>query len=59
MESAEISEVKDLPSIINLKDFLTVKRYAKRIEKSVFKTMGLGIEDIAAAHIVMKSMGIV
>ena len=59
MESAEISEVKDLPSIMNLKDFLTGKRYSKRIEKSVFKTMGLGIEDLAAAHIVMKSMGIV
>lgn len=58
MESAEISEVKDLPSIINLKDFMAGKRSAKRIEKSVFKTMGLGIEDIAAAHIVMKSMGI-
>ena len=57
-ESTEIYEVKDLPNIVNLKDFMAGKRGTKRVEKSVFKTMGLGIEDLAAAHIVMKSMGI-
>ncbi|MHB8360525.1 MAG: Rossmann-fold NAD(P)-binding domain-containing protein [Thermoplasmataceae archaeon] len=58
LESVEISDIKDKNTVIELKDFMIGKRIAKRIDRSVFKTMGLGIEDLAAANIVLKSMGI-
>ncbi|EQD26114.1 ornithine cyclodeaminase, partial [mine drainage metagenome] len=59
LESAEISDIKDKNTVIELKDFMIGKRITKRIDRSVFKTMGLGIEDLAAANIILKSMGII
>lgn len=59
-ESSEIrdyftSHVKE--KIIELKDFL-VSAGEEKIRKSVFKSMGIGLEDIASAYLVLKKMGL-
>lgn len=42
--------------IIELKDLVT-KPPAREPERSVFKTMGVGLEDVAAAYLVLKNLG--
>lgn len=46
-------------NMIELKDFLaTVEKYGN-VKRSVFKSMGIGLEDIAAGYIVLKNMGLI
>ncbi len=57
-ESAEIrSYVKTYgrSNCINLKDFVLTKRHV--YGRSVFKSMGIGLEDVAAGYLVLKNMG--
>ncbi len=55
-ESSEISEVSDKNKIIELKDFIL---NPKKGNKTIFKTMGIGLEDIVSGYIVLKNMNIV
>lgn len=60
-ESGEIiglarTEHKD--KMIELKDFILKKDSYSAVKRSVFKTMGIGLEDIAAGYIVLKNMGL-
>ncbi len=43
--------------IVELKDFL-VSGQERNTKKSVFKSMGIGLEDIASAYLVLKDMGL-
>ncbi|MHB1440968.1 MAG: Rossmann-fold NAD(P)-binding domain-containing protein [Cuniculiplasma sp.] len=57
LESAEIQDVNGSERLMELKDFmLEGPTSAKR---SVFKTMGIGLEDIVAGYLVVKNMGLV
>jgi len=54
-ESAEIMSVKDKNKIVELKDFMNGK--GGKGKRTIFKSMGIGLEDIVAARIVAKNMG--
>ncbi len=59
-ESGEIiglMKSKSSPKPIELKDFMSSQRN-KHYQKSVFKSMGVGLEDLAAAYLVLKKMGV-
>jgi len=59
-ESAEIADYfasHGRMKIIELKDFLVSGR-DYNIRRSVFKSMGIGLEDIASAYLVLKKMGL-
>lgn len=61
LESAEISEFEetgDLSKMVEMKDIFDGKDYSGKYRRSVFKTMGIGLEDLAAAHALMKNLGI-
>jgi alanine dehydrogenase len=61
LESAEISEFEDtgdLSKMIEMKDIFDGRDYSGKYGRSVFKTMGIGLEDLAAAHALMKNLGI-
>lgn len=61
-ESGEIISLRDNhpeKGCVELGDLMRMNRddyYGKR--KTVFKTMGIGLEDVAAAYVLMKNMGI-
>ena len=60
-ESGEIiwlMKSKSSPKPIELKDFMSSQR-GKHYQKSVFKSMGVGLEDLAAAYLVLKKMGVI
>jgi alanine dehydrogenase len=57
-ESSEIMEIKDKGKIVELKDFI-VKKEKYPGNKTVFKSMGIGLEDVAAGYVVLKNMGII
>ncbi len=57
-ESGEIIDfMRENPGrkIVELRDFI---RNPEMGERTVFKSMGIGLEDVAAAHVVLKNMGI-
>ncbi|ARD85546.1 ornithine cyclodeaminase [Ferroplasma acidiphilum] len=57
MESSEISDIKDRSKITTLGEFmLNPDKY--RNSKSVFKCLGIGLEDLAAGYIVLKNMSL-
>ncbi len=59
-ESAEIMDYlssNGKGNVLELRDFVTTDS-TKEIRKSVFKSMGIGLEDLAVAYVVMKKMGI-
>ncbi|WP_337860795.1 ornithine cyclodeaminase [Ferroplasma sp.] len=56
-ESSEIMDVNNKEKIVELKDFIVNKENYKG-NKTVFKSMGIGLEDVAAGYIVLKNMGI-
>lgn len=61
LESAEISEFEkagDRSRLIEMKDIFDGNDYTGKYRKSVFKTMGIGLEDLAAAHALMRNLGI-
>lgn len=60
-ESGEIihfSEKGGAGKLIELKDFILKKEEYKGSGRTVFKSMGIGLEDIVAGHIVLKNMGL-
>ncbi|MEM0158229.1 MAG: ornithine cyclodeaminase [Thermoplasmataceae archaeon] len=60
-ESAEIMGLKQLhprKEIVELKDFILQQKQGE-YGKSVFKSMGIGLEDIAAAYALLKRMSII
>ena len=61
MESGEIihlSQMKEAAKMVELKDFMIRKDDYKGSKRTVFKSMGIGLEDIAAGYIVLKNMGL-
>ncbi len=54
-ESAEIMSVNDKNKIVELKAFMNGKE--SKGKRTIFKSMGIGLEDIVAARIVAKNMG--
>ena len=59
-ESAEIKsyvKVYGKDKCINLKDFV-LENYHKK-KRSVFKSMGIGLEDVAAGYLVLKNMKLI
>ena len=57
MESSEISEIKDRHNVVKLSEFLIhPEKYSKN--KTVFKCLGIGLEDLAAGYIVLKNMSL-
>ncbi|MGP6207745.1 ornithine cyclodeaminase [Cuniculiplasma sp. SKW3] len=54
-ESAEIESVNDKNRIVEVKDFMTGGKM--KGERTIFKTMGIGLEDIVAGRIVAKNLG--
>ncbi|MEM0133310.1 ornithine cyclodeaminase [Acidiplasma sp.] len=57
-EASEIIDMKNKNKIVELKDFIiNVNKY--KVNKSVFKSMGIGLEDIAAGYIVLKNMKVI
>lgn len=60
-ESGEIIGLvrsKSSPKPVELKDFIFTHR-GKEYQKSVFKSMGVGLEDLAAASVVLKKLGVI
>ena len=41
-----------------MKDIFDGRDYSGKYGKSIFKTMGIGLEDLAAAHALMRNLGI-
>ena len=56
-ESAEIIGVRDRNKIVEFKDYIVNKDKYKG-NKTIFKSMGVGLEDIAAGYVVLKNMGL-
>ncbi len=57
MESSEISEIKDRHNVVKLSEFLIhPEKYRKN--KTVFKCLGIGLEDLVAGYIVLKNMSL-
>lgn len=54
-ESAEIDSVNDKNRIVEVKNFMIGSNI--KGEKTIFKTMGIGLEDIVAGRIVAKNLG--
>ncbi len=57
LESAEIQDVNGSEKLMELKDFIREGPIQSR--RSVFKTMGIGLEDIVAGYLVVKNMGLI
>ncbi len=61
-ESSEIIEYLNKngkEKIIELKDLVkNIEKY-KNLKRTVFKSMGIGLEDLVAAHIVLKRIGVI
>ncbi len=57
-ESSEISDIKNKNKIIKLKEFvLNPDKY--RTDKTIFKCLGIGIEDLASGYVVLKNMSLI
>lgn len=54
-ESAEIRSVKDANKIVELRDYMA--KEIKTGQRTIFKSMGIGLEDIVAGRIVAKNLG--
>jgi len=57
-ESAEIIGVQKKEKIVELKDYI-INKWKFPGNKTIFKSMGIGLEDIAAGYIVLKNMGLI
>jgi alanine dehydrogenase len=55
MESSEISDIRDRKKIITLGEFV-VNPDKYNGNKTVFKCLGIGLEDLAAGYVVLKNM---
>lgn len=56
LESAEISEISNKNNIVELSEFLRdPSKYNKK--RTILKTLGTGLEDIAAAYVLIKRLG--
>lgn len=61
IESGEIihlSKTEKSGKMVELKDFILKKEDYADAGRTVFKSMGIGLEDIAAGYIVLKNMGL-
>jgi alanine dehydrogenase len=58
MESSEIMGIKNRNTIVEFKDYI-INREKYKGKKTVFKSMGIGLEDVAAGYVVLKNMGII
>lgn len=45
-------------NIVELKDFFSRKKSTSPLHRTVFKSMGIGLEDIAAGYLILKNMGL-
>ncbi|EQB73237.1 MAG: hypothetical protein AMDU4_FER2C00086G0023 [Ferroplasma sp. Type II] len=57
MESSEISDIRDRKKIITLGEFVVNPDKYNR-NKTVFKCLGIGLEDLAAGYVVLKNMAL-
>ncbi len=55
LESAEVEHVIGTEKAVELKDFIQDPVFHGK--RSAFKTMGIGLEDLVAAYIVLRNMG--
>lgn len=56
-ESSEIMGMENKSKIIELKDYVINKeKYSGN--KTIFKSMGIGLEDVAAGYVILKNMGL-
>lgn len=58
-EVIHLSESDGRDRIVELKDFLMKKNDFRDDRKTVFKSMGIGLEDVAAGYVVLKNLGLV
>ena len=56
-ESSEIMGIEDKKKIVELKDYI-VNKNKYPAKKSIFKSMGIGLEDVAAGYVILKNMGL-
>ncbi|WMT50730.1 MAG: ornithine cyclodeaminase [Ferroplasma sp.] len=55
-ESSEIMGIENKSKIVELKDYIINKeKYSGK--KTIFKSMGIGLEDVAAGYVILKNMG--
>jgi alanine dehydrogenase len=58
LESSEISDINDRGKIVTLGQFmLNPEKYVKG--KTIFKCLGIGLEDLAAGYVVLKNMSLI
>jgi Predicted ornithine cyclodeaminase, mu-crystallin homolog len=55
-ESVEIQDVMGQDKLVELKDF--IREGTGYNQRTIFKTMGIGLEDIVSGYIVLRNMGI-
>ncbi len=59
IESSEISEyLKAGGKVVDLKDVAGNPKEFSGRKRTVFKSMGIGLEDVASAYVILKNMGI-
>jgi alanine dehydrogenase len=56
-ESSEIMGIENKNKIVELKDYIVNKNKYPR-KKTIFKSMGIGLEDVAAGYVILKNMGL-
>jgi alanine dehydrogenase len=56
-ESSEVMGIEDKNKIVELKDYI-VNRTKYSGKKTIFKSMGIGLEDVAAGYVILKNMGL-
>ena len=55
-ESSEVMGIENKSKIVELKDYMVNKeKYSGK--KTIFKSMGIGLEDVAAGYVILKNMG--
>ncbi|WMT51668.1 MAG: ornithine cyclodeaminase [Ferroplasma sp.] len=57
LESSEISEIGNRHNVVNLSEFL-LQPGKYQGNKTVFKCLGIGLEDLAAGYILLKNMNL-
>ena len=56
-ESSEVMGIENKSKIVELKDYIINKeKYSAK--KTIFKSMGIGLEDVAAGYVILKNMGL-
>lgn len=56
-ESSEIQDIVGQDKVVDLKEFMLEDTIQS--ERSIFKTMGIGLEDIVAGYLVLKNMDLI